>query len=187
MNSSPRMRIQSTSTQVVTNLYEFLSSAAHKNKTFLRIRLTKQLMNPIGFHSMGGGSMRTISCFGYKDSYKKKKTSLLFNRRKKLIQVWENLRLSKWYIGWTIPLRRGVLWLSTLWTWLTIKQEGGEKPPQLILLHLGSHCCLALDKSPFFSLKHIDQYNKTILLLKGDVADKAQSSMKSITMASPVG
>lgn len=67
------------------------------------------------------------------------------------------------------------------------KTRGGEKPPQLILLHLGSHCCLALDKSPFFSLKHIDQYNKTILLLKGDVADKAQSSMKSITMASPVG
>lgn len=68
------MRMLSTSTQVVTNLYEFLSSAAHKNKTFLRIRLTKQLMNPIGFHSMGGGeSMRTISCFGYKDSYKKKK------------------------------------------------------------------------------------------------------------------
>jgi len=40
--------------------------------------------------------------------WKRKKSSLVFSRTKKCIQVWNNLRVSKWwhisFWGWTIPL-----------------------------------------------------------------------------------
>lgn len=39
-----------------------------------------------------------------------KRSSFVFRRRKKLVQVWNNLRMSKWWqnliFGWTVPLIR---------------------------------------------------------------------------------
>jgi len=62
-----------------------------KKKIFRRMSVTKQLMGPIDFHSMGEKIRKSMvwSLTFFKIS------SFVFNRRKKFAQVWNNLKVSK--------------------------------------------------------------------------------------------
>ncbi len=69
----------------------------------------KQLMVPIDFHSI---SFPAVEVNGDQQLFASSKyfkiSSFVFNIRKKLIQVWNDMRVRKWLhhfiFGWTIPL-----------------------------------------------------------------------------------
>ncbi len=51
-----------TQPQFVPNLFEFLSSAEHKKKIFVRMLVTIQLMAAIDFHSIFFHTVANINC-----------------------------------------------------------------------------------------------------------------------------
>ncbi len=79
---------------------------------------TKQLLVPIDFHSRErntievNGGPSTVWLIFFKIS------SFMFNIRKKLKQVWNDMRVTKWWqilhFGWTIPLIWWIWPVSTL-------------------------------------------------------------------------
>ncbi len=78
---------------VVINRYEFLSSNEHKKR---RMLVTKQLKVPIDFHSV---FFHTIEDNKYHQLFGLiiffRTSSFVFNRRKKLTQVYNNIQVSK--------------------------------------------------------------------------------------------
>ncbi len=74
----------------VPNLYEFLSFVVHKRR-YLRMLVIKQLMVPIDFHSISFPTMEVM----FSSSEFFKISSFVFNIKNKLIQVWNDMRVSK--------------------------------------------------------------------------------------------
>jgi len=83
------MKILSSFThpQVVANLYKFLSSAEHKGRHFEERLEPNSCLAPLTFIVEKKYKKYNKSFF--------KISSFVFNRRKKLIQVCNNLRVSK--------------------------------------------------------------------------------------------
>jgi len=115
-----------THPRVVAKLYEFLSSAENKGRYFEERLEPNSCLAPLTsiVEKKYYGSLWCQSYF--------KRSSFVFSRRKKLIQVCNNLRVSKWWqiliFGWSIPLTANVF--PQLWMLKALVTE------QIIKFHL---------------------------------------------------
>ncbi len=96
----PKMKILSSFThpQVVPNLYECLCSAGHKRRYFWRLFVTRLFWGTIDFHSRKPkyyGSQWCPRTALFPSFFRI--SSFVFSRTNTFIQVWNYLRVSKWW------------------------------------------------------------------------------------------
>jgi len=85
-----------------------------QKKIFWRIWVTKKLMGRIDFHSMDENNVGPINCLV---THILKNIYFVFSRRKKVLQVWNNLKVSKWWLSLNVKVnvkQMGFLCLSLI-------------------------------------------------------------------------
>ncbi len=103
---------------VVPNLWKFISYVEHKRRYFDEFWRAKRLLVPIDFHSRERNTMDGLPVFFQISSF-------MFNTRKKLIQVWNDMRVSKWsqkfhfWVNYSFKMaakRWPEFWFNWIWT-----------------------------------------------------------------------